>query len=195
MPKYEIMGIMRKIIAIVGMAGSGKGTVTGYLESKGYPKIYFGGMVYEEVEKRGLDIVKDERAVREDMRAKEGPAVFAKRAALKADDYFEKGSEIVVFDGIYSWSEYKYLKEKYGDDLLVIAVFTPLKLRYERVTARVDGKRSYSLEQVKERDYGEIEGIEKGGPIAMADYTLINDESLESLIKKLDDLLADYLVG
>jgi len=32
-----------KIIALVGLAGSGKSTVTTYLKEKGYPSVYFGG--------------------------------------------------------------------------------------------------------------------------------------------------------
>ena len=43
---------MKRILAVVGMPGSGKGTITDHLEALGYKKVYFGGMVYEEVEKR-----------------------------------------------------------------------------------------------------------------------------------------------
>ena len=34
-----------KIIALVGLAGSGKSTATDYLKQKGYPSVYFGGVV------------------------------------------------------------------------------------------------------------------------------------------------------
>lgn len=84
---------MGKVIAILGMPGSGKGTITDYLESLGHPKIYFGGMVYDEVKKRGLDIVKDEKFVREDMRRLEGMDVMAKRASQKADELFQQGEK------------------------------------------------------------------------------------------------------
>lgn len=181
---------MGKVIAILGMPGSGKGTITDYLESLGHPKIYFGGMVYDEVKKRGLDIVKDEKFVREDMRKLEGMDVMAKRASQKADELFQQGEKTVVFDGLYSWSEYKFLKEKYGQDLTTIAVFTPLKERYKRIVERKDSHRQYTEEDVKRRDYEEIEGIEKGGPIAMADYTIINDGSIEDLIDKLNKILS-----
>ncbi|HET8690217.1 MAG TPA: AAA family ATPase, partial [Candidatus Saccharimonadales bacterium] len=90
-----------KIIAIVGMPGSGKGTTVEHLEEKyNLPKVYFGGMVYDEVKKRGLDIVMDERMVREDMREKEGPAVLAIRAGQKADELLSKGLPAVIFDGL-----------------------------------------------------------------------------------------------
>lgn len=180
---------MRKLLVIVGMAGSGKGTVTDYLASKGIPKIYFGGMVYEEVEKRGLDIVQHEREVREDMRAKEGLDVLAKRASAKADEYFASGQEVVVFDGLYSWSEYKYIEQKYGEDAIFIAIFTPKAIRYQRASNRQESHRSYTVADIKKRDYEEIEGIEKGGPIAMADYTLVNTNTPQELLSELDALL------
>ncbi len=182
---------MGKIVAVVGMAGSGKGTITDHLEKQGFPKVYLGGMVYEEVEKRGLDIVKHEKEVREDMRAKEGPAVMAIRACKRADELFEQGHETVVFDGLYSWSEYKYISEKYGDDMIVLAVFTPKKVRYQRVVERGDHHRQYTEADIKRRDYEEIENIEKGGPIAMADYTLTNTKTPQDLIKAVDELFEE----
>lgn len=187
------MGVMnRTIIALVGMMGSGKGTCVTYLhETYGLPFVYFGGMVYDEVAKRGLDIVKDEKAVREDMRAKEGMAVMAKRAAIKADELFSAGEQVVVFDGMYSWSENKFLLEKYGDSVKVIALILPKKLRYERSVARQDSHRKYTLEQVVERDIAEIENIEKGGPIAFADYYLVNDGSHEKLLEQLRQVVTE----
>lgn len=169
-----------KVIAIVGMTGSGKGTLVDYLtETLHAPKVYFGGMVYEEVAKRGLDAVKDERAVREDMRAQEGPAVLAKRAGARAKELLESGEKLVILDGVYSWSEDKYLRETFGNDYVSVAVVGSKKLRYERVANRKDSHRQYTLEQAAERDIQEIEGIEKGGPIAYADYFILNDTSLD----------------
>ena len=48
-----------KIIAVVGMSGSGKSVAVDYLTSKGYPKVYFGGMIYKEMEKRGVERTPD----------------------------------------------------------------------------------------------------------------------------------------
>lgn len=181
----------KKVIAFVGMPGSGKGTCTDYLHNKyGYPVVHFGNMVYEEVHRRGLDNVKDEKFVREDMRAKEGPAVLAKHAAKKAEEYLAGGDDVVVFDGLYSWSEFKFLSEKFGDDIIVIAITAPRILRYSRILARKDSHRKYtSPDQIRERDIAEIENLEKGGPIAFADYTLVNDKTPEDLLRGLDNIL------
>lgn len=178
------------IIAILGMAGSGKGTVVEYLTDNYHvPKVYFGGMVYEEVARRGLDIVRDEKMVREDMRAAEGPAVLAKRAATRATELLDGGAQFVVLDGVYSWSEDTYLRDTFGERYVSFAVVAPKNLRYERVVARQDAHRLYTREDIMRRDVEEIENIEKGGPIAYADYYLINDRDLDSLINQTDAVM------
>lgn len=188
MPMHE----NQKIIAFVGMPGSGKGTCTTYLnEQHGWRVIHFGNMFYEEVQRRGLDNVKDETFVQKDMRDKEGPAVLAKHALRKAHTYFDEGDSVVVFDGLYTWDEYKYLDQELGEKLTVIAITAPKKLRRERVLNRKDSHRTYTLEQLISREVGEIENIDKGGPIAYADYTIVNDASTEELIAKLDKILRE----
>lgn len=179
-----------RIIAIVGMPGSGKGTTVSHLE-KTYrlPNVYFGGMVYDEIRKRGLDIVLDERAVREDMRTQEGPAVLAKRAATKARELIAQGAPAVILDGLYSWTEDRYLRQTFGDEIITVAIVNPKHVRYERVVARKDAHRPYTLEQIKLRDIEEIENIEKGGPIAFADYYLANAKNMDELIAQIDSLM------
>ena len=44
-----------KILAIVGMSGSGKSVAVDYLTGLGYPKVYFGGMILREMEARGTE--------------------------------------------------------------------------------------------------------------------------------------------
>jgi dephospho-CoA kinase len=179
-----------KVIAVVGMPGTGKGTCTGYLLQKyGWPVIHFGNMVYEEVQRRGLNNVHDEIFVREDMRNQEGQAVLAKHVSRRADEFFASGKDTVVLDGLYSWSEYKYLEKKYGDHLFVIALVAPKKLRRQRVLDRKDSHRKYNLDQLVKREIAEIENLEKGAPIAMADYTLLNQHSKEELIADLESIL------
>ncbi|MGB3023926.1 MAG: AAA family ATPase [Candidatus Saccharimonadales bacterium] len=178
------------IIAILGMAGSGKGTVVDYLtENYHAPKVYFGGMVYEEVEKRGLDIVRDEKMVREDMRMTEGPAVMAKRAATRARELLDGDAKFVVLDGVYSWSEDTYLRETFGEKYVSFAVVAPKNLRYQRVVARQDAHRQYTQEDIMRRDVEEIKNIEKGGPIAFADYYLMNDHNIDNLRRQTDVLM------
>ena len=64
-----------KILAVVGMSGSGKSVVVDFLTKKGVPKVYFGGMIYKEMERRGIQRTADgssERQFREMIRETEG---------------------------------------------------------------------------------------------------------------------------
>lgn len=177
----------KKIIAFVGMPGNGKGTCTDYLASKGYPVIHFGNMVVNEVKNRGLEVNEaNERIVREDMRVKEGVGVLAKRVSAEVTKLLEE-ADVVVLDGLYSWSEYKVLQKNFEDSLVVICVFTPRKVRYERLAKR--SYRPLTNEEVARRDVAEIENLEKGGPIARADYCLVNTKTPEDLLKELDELM------
>jgi dephospho-CoA kinase len=179
-----------KVVAFVGMPGSGKGTCALYVEKKyGSPVIHFGNMVYEEVQRRGLDNVNDEKFVRKDMRDKEGPEVLAKRVAEKTKQYLDSGVKGVVLDGLYSWTEYKYLRSIFGDSLMIIAITAPRFERYRRVVNRQEEHRKYTMDQVESREIDEIERLEKGGPIAFADYTIINNKTPKSLYEQLDELI------
>lgn len=181
------------ILTFVGMPGAGKSSCVDYLMATHNnlpPVLYFGGITMDEVNRRGLEVnEQNERLVREDIRAKEGKASHAKRISAKIDEYTAQGHTRIVVDGLYSWSEYKFFKEKYGDAAVIIAVAAPRKLRHARLLHRP--VRPFTEEQVTAREYGEIEGIEKGGPIANADYTLINGGAPEQLFKQLDDLLVE----
>jgi len=184
--------MMKKIIATVGMCGSGKSVAGEHLEKLGFAKVYFGGLTIEEVKRRGLAVnEKNERAVREELRRTHGMGAFAQLSLAKIEALLADGKRVLI-DGLYSFSEYKILKEKYGDSLLVIAVFTPRALRYERLARREE--RPLTIEEAVSRDHAEIENIEKGGPIALADYTIVNDGSREKLIHDLDQILKTDVV-
>ena len=181
----------KRVIAFVGMPGSGKGTCTDYLAEKyKWPIVHFGNMYYEEMQKRNLDNVKDENWFRAKLREEQGKEVLAKLAAKHADELFADKILVVIFDGLYTWSEYRYLRGRFGDSLDIVAVAAPRQERYKRILSRKDQHRKYtSAEQIQAREITEIEEIEKGGPIAMADYTLVNDTAQEELLQKLDELL------
>jgi dephospho-CoA kinase len=177
----------KQIVATVGMCGSGKSVAGERLERLGFVKVYFGGLTIEEVKRRGLEVnEKNERAVREELRRTHGMGAFAVLSLPKIEALLGEGKNVLI-DGLYSFSEYKILTEKYGDRLVVIAVFTPRALRYERLARR--DVRPLTLAEAISRDFAEIENIEKGGPIALADYTIVNDGTMDELIQRLDGIL------
>lgn len=177
-----------KVITLVGMPGAGKSHCVEYLEQRGFPSVYFGGITIDEVKARGMEVNEaNEKFVREDIRAKEGKDAYAKRILAKIEKLVSEGHKIVIADGLYSWTEYKAFKEKLGDDALIIAITAPRKLRHERLAKRP--VRPLTDEEVTTREYAEIENLEKGGPIANADYTIVNDNTPEDMVNKLDSIL------
>lgn len=180
-----------RVLALVGMPGAGKSSCVDHLEAKDIPSVYFGGVVVNEVKKRyGEDGVTPEREklVREEFRAKDGMGAIAKRLIPVLDELLEKHPSVVA-DGLYSWAEYKLLKEHYGDAILVVAITAPRHVRHERLAHRP--VRPLTEAEVTSREYAEIENIEKGGPIANADYTINNDNDPTSMLQNLDNILTD----
>ncbi len=184
-----------KIVAIVGMAGAGKSLVSDSLVEKGFAFLRFGQITLDEAKKRGVSGEAEERKIREGFREKYGMAAFALLNMPKLDEFLEKRN--VVVDGLYSWAEYKVLKEKYGENLKVIAVYAPPRLRHERLENRNTQQkndenlrfRSFTKEEAVARDFAEIEKSDKGGPIAMADFTIVNTSSAQDLKKELGEIL------
>ena len=174
-----------KIIALVGLAGSGKSSAVEYLTEKGFPKIYFGGVIYKAMDEAGIEKTwNNQQQFREEIRRREGKDFVIKRVIKNIHDLINAGQNKVVLDGLYTWSEYKFLKHEFPGQVVVIAIVTPKYLRYQRMAKRIE--RPMQPHEVDQRDWSEIENLEKGGPIAIADYFIINDGSLEQLHQKID---------
>ena len=176
------------VLVFVGMPGAGKSYCVEHLVKKGTPSVYFGGITIDEVKRRGLEVnEKNEKFVREDIRAKEGKDAYAKRIIAQIEGLAERGHEMVVVDGLYTWTEYKIFKEQFGNQAVIVAIAAPRKERHKRLAARP--VRPLTDEEVSSREYAEIENVEKGGPIANADFTIVNDSTPEDLLKRLDATL------
>jgi len=177
-----------KIIAFVGLPGVGKSSAVDYLTEKGYPKVYFGGVVLQALQDAGMDdTAENEKYMREKLRADEGKDVIANRIAKQIHDLIDAGQRRIIADGLYSWTEYKILKHEFPGELTVIAIVAPRHLRHHRLANRP--VRPLTAAQADERDWSEIENLEKGGPIAIADHTIINNKDLDHLYNQLDEEL------
>ena len=97
-----------KILAIVGMSGSGKSVIVDYLTERKVPKVYFGGMIYKEMAKRGVERTADgesEKHFREMIRETEGKDWVVRQVIEEVKDLIEAGQKRIVLDGVYSWTE------------------------------------------------------------------------------------------
>jgi len=179
-----------KIIALVGLAGSGKSSAVEYLTKKGFPKVYFGGVIYKAMEEAGIEPTWDnQQKFREEIRQREGKDFVIRRVIKSIHDLINAGQNKIVLDGLYTWSEYKILKHEFPGQVVVIAIVTPKHLRYQRMIKRLE--RPMQPREVDQRDWSEIENLEKGGPIAIADYFIINDSDLAQLHQKIDAVTRD----
>jgi len=176
-----------KLVSIVGMTGAGKSEVSKVFEENGFIRIRFGDVTDEEMRQRGLEPSEEnERLVRELLRKEHGLAAYAKLNLPRIEQALN--SSDVVIDGLYSWEEYTYLKAHYGEDLYLVAVWSSPTTRYARLTTR--SSRRLTLEEAMSRDRAEIENIAKGGPIAMADFTTINESSLQNLKRETKRIIS-----
>lgn len=177
---------MNKVIAIVGMCGSGKSIASDLLEKKGYEKIYFGGVTLEKLKEKNLEVTpENEKMMREKLREDLGMGAFAKILLPKIKEL--SATKNLVLDGLYSWDEYKILKEELGKSLITIAIVNDKKIRYDRLSKREI--RPFTKKEAKERDLAEIENIAKAPPIAYADYYIFNNGTLEEYQKRLEEIL------
>ncbi|MBZ0283799.1 MAG: AAA family ATPase [Anaerolineae bacterium] len=176
-----------RALALVGMPGAGKTLCAKHLEARGYFQFRFGGIVVGEVVHRGWAITpENERIVREEFRANEGMDSIARRALPHLKIALQTHHAIAI-DGLYSFSEYKTLHHELGADMIVVAIISARALRYQRLASRTE--RPLTAQEAETRDYQEIEALEKGGPIAIADYTLLNDGEPHQLLNALDGLI------
>ncbi|MDZ7586667.1 MAG: AAA family ATPase [Patescibacteria group bacterium] len=177
------------IIAVVGMPGSGKSLACDYFKSQGYPVLRFGDTTDLGLKSQGLPLTPDnERHYRESLRKELGMAAYALKIeprlkkTFRSGSSFRSGAECIILDGLYSWEEYIYLKPKFPQ-LKLLAIYAPPALRRQRLAKRFI--RPLSAAKTKQRDIAEIENLHKAGPIAIADYLIVNAGSITAFHQEL----------
>lgn len=178
---------MNKVVAIVGMCGSGKSVATEILENEfNFKKVYFGGVTMKKLKEANLEITpENEKIMRENLRKELGMGAFAKILLPEIKEL--ANTDNVVLDGLYSWDEYKILYDEFKENLTIICIVSDKNIRYNRVAIREI--RPFNREQVIARDIAEIENSAKGGPISFADYYILNNGSLEEYRTRLLEIL------
>jgi dephospho-CoA kinase len=178
------MGNNITLLAIVGMPGSGKSIASKFFSSKNIPVLRFGDQTDLGVKEAGLPLTEEnERKYREGIRKELGMAAMAIKIEPRINAAAKENS-MIVLDGLYSWEEYVYLKERFVQ-LKLLCIYAPPEIRYKRLAIRKI--RPLTPTEARSRDVAEIENLHKGGPIAIADYCIVNDSDEASFEKKLED--------
>jgi len=121
-----------KIIAFVGMPGSGKSAAADVAREMGIPVVVMGDVIREEAARRGLEPTdRNLGNVGNDLRDKEGPDAIATRCLAKIR---ATGTPVVV-EGIRSRSEVDLFRES-SDDFELVEVFVPDEIRLDRIASR-----------------------------------------------------------
>ena len=179
---------MNKIVAIVGMCGSGKSVASEYLEKNlDYKKVYFGGVTMKKLQEAGLEVnPENEKMMREKLRHDLGMGAYAKVLLPEIKELLKNNN--VVLDGLYSWTEYNILKEEIPN-LILISIVADKKLRSSRLSER--HVRPLTEIEAENRDLSEINNIEKAPPIAYADYYILNNFTKEEEINRLNEIIKE----
>ncbi len=170
------------LLAIVGMPGAGKSMAAEFFRIRGALVLRFGDETDTALAALGKPMTEEnERWYREKLRKELGMAAMA----IKIEPRIREAAgvhKLVVLDGLYSWEEYLYLKEKFAN-LTLLCMYAPPSVRYARLANRP--VRPLSKDEAQSRDRAEIENLNKAGPIAIADVLIPNDTTKEDLAARL----------
>jgi dephospho-CoA kinase len=180
------------ILAVVGLPGAGKTEAIEYLLKKtNWPRVYFGDVTFDEMKRVGLPINEaNERMTRERIRKELGMGSYAILSLPKIKELYKNSS--VIIESLYSWEEYLEMKKEYGDSFKTLAVYASPETRIKRMSNRPI--RPLSKEDVVSRDYAQIENLHQAGPIARADWTIVNEGTKEDLDKQIDEIIKELTI-
>lgn len=179
------------LLLITGMPGAGKSTVLSAIAEYGYPVLFMGDVIREEVEKLGLSPTPENVGrIAVELRRREGVRAVAERCIPKLRKIRTK-SCIVIVDGVRSLEEVEAFREEFRD-ILLVAVHASPQTRFRRFLERNRSDDPESWAVFRDRDLRELDfGI--GGAIAMADYMIVNESSVEDLKAEARKLLRERL--
>lgn len=172
-----------RIIAIVGLPGSGKTLAADFFRNKNIPVLRFGEVTDEAIARQRLPFIQEsEKKVREQLRRDFGMEAYAIKMEPKIHEAIKK-QRFIVIDGLRSWEEYIYLKERFYH-LSLLAIYAAPAIRYQRLSLRKE--RSLTIEEARARDIAELTALHMGPPIAIADYLVKNETSIDACYKDLE---------
>ncbi|BDC19746.1 hypothetical protein HS5_26360 [Acidianus sp. HS-5] len=163
------------------MPGSGKTLFANVLKEKGFYIISMGDVLrkrYEKDAKIGERMMDFAKRIREIY----GDGVVARLSMEEITPNMGR----VAFEGVRSLAEVDEFK-RLGSPI-IIAIHSPPSIRYERMMARMRSDDSKSVSDLRRRDLDEIKlGI--GGVIALADYMIINDSTIDEFKKRAEEVI------
>ncbi|MCK4430785.1 MAG: AAA family ATPase [Candidatus Aminicenantes bacterium] len=174
-----------KLIGLTGTNGAGKGEAAAFFKKKGYVYFSLSDFLREELQKKGKQVTRDNLIeIGNNLRKKFSPDILAKRVMKKIKSR-------AVIDSIRNPREIEYLKKQ--KNFILLSLDAPVELRHERVKKRGRDESATTLQEFIEKEANEMTKQEKRQQLQncmkLADYSVINDGTLENLHKKLEKLV------
>jgi len=184
---------LKKIVLIVGLPGSGKDAVARSIEEElGYKVLRMSDELLSELEERGLPPTRENmRKVGMELREKMGMGAIARLVIKRIREMGDFDG--FVINGIRNIEEIEEFKREFGDEVVTIAILASKRLRFLRLLKR--GRKGFDkdvFEDFLAEDEKEIRTFHLGDAIAMADYFVVNEGSLEELKWKVISLILTY---
>ncbi len=181
-----------KIIAITGMPCSGKKILRKEIDKRNIPIIVMSKIVREEMVQKGQvidNITLREYATR--LRKVYGYDIVAKKCIPHIEEH--RDHDIVALDGVRGMKEVDLLKQRYGDDFILIGVHSSPRIRFNRMLKRCSPSDPKTFEEFEFRERTEF-GWGLGDAISRSDLMIVNenknvDELKQEFNKMLDGLL------
>jgi dephospho-CoA kinase len=175
----------KMVLGVAGMPGSGKAEISRVAKQKGYAVVVMGDEIREETKRRGLEPTPENVGkIMLKLREEEGPTVVAKRCIPKIAN---ANTEIVSVDGIRSLQEV-YEFEKNFPQFVLLAVHSSPETRFGRLFRRSRSDDPKGWKVFIERDLREL-SVGQGNAIAMADYMLVNEGTLDEFKARVREVL------
>jgi dephospho-CoA kinase len=178
------------VIGVAGMRAAGKTTVNEVAKGMGVNSMEMRSIVVDMMNKKGIEITN--RSLREfadGLRKREGYDIVARRMIESINGMKEKA---LVVNGIRGYDELKRFREAFGDNFVLIGVFAPQKMRFERVMNRSLPEDPKSWDEFLWADEKEL-GWGIADSFAFSDYMVINMGSKEQMRLEVEKLLKNLL--
>ena len=177
----------KTLIAIVGLPASGKSTAIEAIKDFA-PVVIMGDIIRAEVLHRSMDPSPENiGTIAVELRKEHGNDIIAKRCIEKIHGLDDS---VILIDGIRSPTEADLFRKHFP--LYIIAITCSTETRINRIKKRGRSDDATDDEQIRKRDLRELQfGL--GEVIERAEYTIENEKDIESLKRKVTNLVKGFL--